>query len=118
MAQPALSRAVQQLEEEVGGQLIRRVRGNNSLTELGQLMKPRFEHIMSELGQVKQQASRFFALEQANLSFGIMCTVGPTRLAALLVHFAKKNPGITLKLIESAPQVLAAKLKSGKTTWR
>jgi DNA-binding transcriptional LysR family regulator len=112
VAQPALSRAIRQLEEEVGGPLIRRDRGGNSLTELGQLMKPRFEHIISELGQVKHEARQFFALDKASLSFGVTCTIGPTRLAALLIHFAKKCPGVSLRMIEGVPEQLAAKLKS------
>src|SRR5213595_1369253 len=38
VTQPALSRAIQQLEEEVGGQLFRRERSLTHLTDLGMLM--------------------------------------------------------------------------------
>jgi LysR family hydrogen peroxide-inducible transcriptional activator len=113
VAQPALSRAIQQLEEEVGGLLIRRERNRNSLTDLGLLMKPGFENILAELGQVKKQARQFLAVEQANLTLGIMCSVGPTRFAGMLVHFSRSNPGIHLKLREGDPDVLLERLRKG-----
>jgi len=113
VAQPALSRAVQQLEEEVGGLLIRRERNRNQLTELGLLMKPRFQHILSELGDVKQQARRFLTMDHPKLNLGIMCTVAPTRFAGLLVNFAQAHPGITLQIFEGVPTSLQAKLEAG-----
>jgi LysR family hydrogen peroxide-inducible transcriptional activator len=50
VTQPALSRAVQQLEEEVGGLLFRRERNLTHLTDLGLLLKPRLQQIADELG--------------------------------------------------------------------
>jgi LysR family hydrogen peroxide-inducible transcriptional activator len=114
VAQPALSRAVQQLEEEVGGLLIRRERTGNSLTELGLLMRPRFQNILAELGEVKQQARRFLTLEKANLNIGVMCTVGPTRFAGMLAHFSHTEPGISLNISEGVPATLTAKLHRGE----
>jgi DNA-binding transcriptional LysR family regulator len=40
VAQPALSRAIQDLESELGGELLRRERALSHLTELGQRMLP------------------------------------------------------------------------------
>lgn len=114
VAQPALSRAIQQLEEEVGGLLVRRERNGNSLTELGLLMKPRFLSVINEIGQAKQQASRFLTLDKANLNIGILCTVGPTRFAALLVHFAQGFPGITVQVFEGTPDDLNNRLKANE----
>jgi DNA-binding transcriptional LysR family regulator len=113
VAQPALSRAIQQLEHEIGGSLIRRDKQGNSLTELGLLMRPRLQTVVDELGQAKRQAKRFLSLEKANLRLGILCTVGPTRFTALLMHFAQQFPGITVQVFEGSPEVLQQKLKSG-----
>lgn len=113
VAQPALSRAIQQLEEEIGGPLIRRGKQGNSLTELGLLMRPRLQTVIDELGQAKRQANRFLSLEKANLRLGILCTVGPTRFTALLMHFARQFPGITVQVLEGSPEALQQKLRSG-----
>ena len=114
VSQPALSRAIQQLEEEVGGLLFRRERNLTHLTDLGHVMKPHFENIISELGEVKQEAKRFLTLEEANFKLGIMCSIGPTRFTGLLGHFARTNPGITLHMIEGDPPQLTNKLESGE----
>lgn len=114
VSQPALSRAIQQLEEEVGGQLLRRERRLTHLTDLGNLMKPHFEHIINELGGVKLRARRFLTLEEANIKLGIMCTIGPGRFMGILGHFAQKNPGIMLQLVEGTPAQLRDRLEKGE----
>ena len=40
VSQPALTRAIQQLEHELGGPLFHRERGNTHLSELGRMMLP------------------------------------------------------------------------------
>ena len=45
VTQPALSRAVQQLEDEVGGLLFRRERNLTHITDLGALLRPRFQQV-------------------------------------------------------------------------
>jgi DNA-binding transcriptional LysR family regulator len=106
-----LSRAIQQLEAEVGGLLLRRERNLTHITDLGQLMRPHFEQIISELTKVKHEAKRFLTLESASLRLGIMCTIGPIRFAGLLSDFTNRFPGIT---IEGIPSELADKLTKGE----
>src|SRR4029079_17272035 len=43
VTQPALSRAIQQLENEVGGLLFRRERSLTHITDLGALLRPRMQ---------------------------------------------------------------------------
>jgi LysR family transcriptional regulator, hydrogen peroxide-inducible genes activator len=114
VTQPALSRAIQQLEDEVGGLLFRRERNLTHLTDLGQLMRPRLTQVMEAVGSVKREAKEFLTLETANLTVGIMCTVGPTRFTGLLADFRMRYPGISLKLIEGVPAQLAMKLEKGE----
>ena len=59
VTQPALSRAIQQLEDEVGGLLFRRERNLTHITDLGALLRPRFQQILDELSGVRQEASQF-----------------------------------------------------------
>lgn len=114
VSQPALSRAIQQLEEEVGGLLFRRERSLTHLTDLGHLMRPHFQQIIDELGDVRREARRFLTMEEANFSLGIMCTIGPARFTAMLVNFRNAYPGISLSLVEGTPQRLAERLETGE----
>lgn len=114
VTQPALSRAIQQLEEEVGGQLFRRERSFTHLTDLGMLMRPRLQQILDTVGEVKREVRQFLTLENAQIRLGIMCTVGPTRFTGLLADFRMRFPGVSLELIEGMPTVLAEKLEKGE----
>jgi DNA-binding transcriptional LysR family regulator len=114
VSQPALSRAIQQLEQEAGGLLFRRERNLTHITDLGMLLKPHFETIIAELGQVKREAKRFLTLEEANFSLGIMCTIGPTRFIGLLGHFSARFPGISLTINEGTTAELSDRLLGGE----
>lgn len=114
VTQPALSRAIQQLEEEVGGQLFRRERSLTHLTDLGMLMRPRLQQILDTVGEVKREVRQFLTLENAQIRLGIMCTVGPTRFTGLLADFRMRFPGVSLELIEGMPTTLADKLEKGE----
>lgn len=113
VTQPALSRAIQQLEDEVGGLLFRRERNLTHLTDLGALLRPRFQQILDELTGVRQEASRFLCLENANLKVGVMCTIGPRRFTGLLADFHMRHKGIQLQLVEGVPGRLAMLLEAG-----
>ena len=113
VTQPALSRAIRSLEQEVGGLLFRRERGLTHLTDLGRLVRPRLEQAMREMEAAKESAKSFLKVEQAPLRLGIMCTIGPLRFAGFLARFRIDNPGIELSLIEGVPETLSTMLESG-----
>jgi DNA-binding transcriptional LysR family regulator len=114
VTQPALSRAIQQLEDEVGGQLLRRERNLTHLTDLGLLMKPRFQQIVDNLGTLKREAERFLTLDKASLSLGVMCTIGPMRFTGVLAHFRQAHPEVSVQVVEGTPPKLAKQLEEGE----
>jgi LysR family hydrogen peroxide-inducible transcriptional activator len=114
VTQPALSRAVQQLEDEVGGLLFRRERNLTHITDLGALLRPRFQQVLDELSGVRQEASRFLCLKDASLKVGIMCTIGPRRFTGLLTDFNRRHRGIQLQLVEGVPDRLSNLLETGE----
>jgi DNA-binding transcriptional LysR family regulator len=114
VTQPALSRAVQQLEDEVGGLLFRRERNLTHITDLGALLRPRFQQIVDELSGVRHEASQFLRLDDAQLKVGVMCTIGPRRFTGLLTDFHRRHKGIQLQLVEGIPAKLSALLAAGE----
>ena len=114
VTQPALSRAIQQLEEEVGGLLFRRARNLTHVTDLGLLMKPRLQQILDGLSDVKRDAKRFLTLEDASITLGIMCTIGPRRLTGLIAEFGRRFPGVSIKLIEGIASDLGSRIEVGE----
>ena len=113
VTQPALSRAVQKLEEELGGQLFRRERSLTHLTDLGHLMRPQLEKVSMGEKAAKLAAREFLKLDDAPLKLGIMCTIGPLRGIGFLAEFRDKHPGIAVTLKEGVPAELSEMLMSG-----
>jgi LysR family transcriptional regulator, hydrogen peroxide-inducible genes activator len=68
ISQPALTRAIRKMEEELGGLLFSRERNNTHLTELGRLIEPHLTEVVAQAGQAKQTAARFLKLEEAHLA--------------------------------------------------
>ena len=80
VAQPSLTRAIKQLEDELGGALFHRERANTHLTELGRTLKPYLEAVLNRAEQAKREAQEFVRLQRTPLRLGLMCTIAPTYL--------------------------------------
>jgi DNA-binding transcriptional LysR family regulator len=107
VSQPALSRAVKALEVELGGELIRRERGRSHLTELGRMVLPRLQQALSLTDIVKAEAIDFSKMTTATLTIGVMCTIGPDRMIALVDHLTHRLPQLELRLRDApGPRIL------------
>src|SRR5215470_17430382 len=93
VSQPALTRAIQQLEEEMGGLLLRRERKLTHLTDFGRLIEPHLRQLAADAEAAKSTAKKFLTLQQAQIRLGIMCTVGPARFMSFLAGFHTTHPG-------------------------
>ena len=114
VTQPALSRAIQQLEDEVGAPLFRRERNLTHLTDSALLLRPRLQEVADGLGDAKRDAQRFLTMDEASVTLGIMCTVGPRRFTGLLANFQATQSDISLQLVEGVPQMLIERLEQGE----
>lgn len=114
VSQPALTRAIQKMEDELGGLLFSRERNNTHLTELGRMLKPHLEEVMTRTQVAKETAGRFLRLEGAHLSLGVMCTIGPVRFVTFLSEFRAAHPGVEVTLLENVPNRLCELLLSGE----
>jgi len=107
VSQPALTRAIQQLEHELGGPLFHRERGNTHLSELGRMMLPYLQSVEESCRAARDQARAVKKLEQATLTIGTMCTIGPQLVSDLLVRFQTQHPGVEVQVIDTgAPQMI------------
>ena len=70
VSQPALTRAIQKMEDELGGLLFSRERNNTHLTELGRLLEPHLTEVLARTQMAKETATRFLRLDSAQLRLG------------------------------------------------
>ena len=107
VSQPALTRAIQQLEHELGGPLFHRERGNTHLSELGRMMLPYLQTVDEQTKAAREQARAVKKLEQARLTIGTMCTIGPQLVAELMIRFQAAHPNVEVQVIDAgAPQMI------------
>jgi len=114
VTQPALTRSIRKMEDELGGLLFSREPKNTHMTELGRLIQPHLTEIMKRTGEVKKMATRFLKLEDANLKLGTMCTISPVPFVSFLDRFRADNPGIEVTLLEGMPDELCDLLATGE----
>lgn len=75
ISQPALTKAIQRLEETVGGRLFDRAKNGVQLTELGRVMLPNFRQIYDSATEAGELARRFTREQREVVRVGVMCTI-------------------------------------------
>ncbi|HVY87424.1 MAG TPA: LysR family transcriptional regulator [Hyphomonadaceae bacterium] len=113
VSQPALTRAIQALEAELGGPLFHRERQQTHLSELGRMMAPHFESILEQSETLKDRARNFGKPESQELKVGAMCTIGPNVLSDFIVRFYSQFDGIGLTIADDAGTMLPERLLNG-----
>ena len=115
VSQPALTRAIQKMEDELGGLLFSRERNNTHLTELGRLLEPHLTEVQERTQAAKETATRFLRLDSAQLRLGVMCTIGPVRFVSFLSRFRADNPGVEITLVEFGARPVVRSAVEGRT---
>jgi DNA-binding transcriptional LysR family regulator len=114
VSQPALSRAIQQLEEELGGPLFHRERGNSHVTELGRMLQPHLLEMHEKSLSAKRLAKEYGRLKKTPLKLGIMSTIAPDQIIDLIAAIKTRHPGIELHLCDSDANELRKRLLEGE----
>lgn len=114
VSQPALSRAIQALEEELGGPLFHRERRLTQLTELGRMVHPHLTEVY-ETSRSAQQLAKTIAREDKHpLRLGIMSTIAPDEFVDLIGAVRARHPDIALHLSDADAKTLRQRLLVGE----
>jgi DNA-binding transcriptional LysR family regulator len=98
ISQPAVSKHVQALEEEVGAKLFHRVGKRIALTEAGALVLQYAEQMRRLTEETHRAVRELQGLQRGTLRVGTSTTVGTYLLPFCLAAFAQRYPGITLSV--------------------
>src|SRR5512146_73771 len=98
VTQPSLTRAIQKLEEEFGGQLFRRERALTHLTELGRLMHPLLERSYEAAQQARRLARQVERAQVSPLALGLAQDVHLPGLPTLFTEVGRAVSGLELAL--------------------
>ena len=98
LSQPAVSKAVQELEEQVGMSLLDRSRRKLVLTEAGTLLYQYAQRLFAVEQAAETALEQLQGLERGHLALGASHTAGTYLLPPLLSRFHQHYPGIHLTL--------------------
>jgi len=111
VTQPALSRQIRDLEEELGCRLLQR--GPNARTELS----PEGRHFLAGAQEILAAAERLTAgvrSHGARLRLGHYGVLWMDYFTPVLRRFTRRHPKVELQLVELTPRELAAGLRRGE----
>jgi DNA-binding transcriptional LysR family regulator len=113
VAQPSLTRAIKQLEEELGGELFRRERNLTHLSELGHRMLPLMQQCFDSAQAAKQVATSIKKGSIAPLSIALPVTVNIELVLPFLKELVRAMPGLNLKFVRGSSADVVEQLKKG-----
>src|SRR3954466_8328474 len=114
VTQPALTKGVQKLEQELGGQLIYRERQLTQLTDLGKEVLPMLECTLASAEGVRRRAQEFRRKEVAPLKIGLAPSISASLVVEPIAEIAKFLPGLHVELREDAAEKLVDLLLGGE----
>jgi DNA-binding transcriptional LysR family regulator len=113
VTQPSLTRAIQKLEEELGGALFRRERSRTHLTDLGRLMLPHLGRTFEAAQAAKQLAKDVSRAEVASLSLGVEAAIDSDTLDAIFADLCRDLPGLELSVTTGKSALLLESAMDG-----
>ncbi len=114
VSQPALSVAIQKLEDELGSVLFERGKGEISVTPLGERIVEQAQKVLEEAARIREIAVGGRDQRVGMLRLGVIHTVAPYLLPDLIPELYDIAPQMPLEIEETLTENLEAGLRSGR----
>lgn len=114
IAQPPLSRAIQQLEAQVGSPLLDRSFRPLRLTPVGKLLHSQAQQILTRMEDLETMVKAAAKSERRQLVIGFVASTIYARLPELIREFRKQAEQVELVLVEASTLDQIAALKDGR----
>jgi LysR family transcriptional regulator, nitrogen assimilation regulatory protein len=114
VAQPALSRQVQQLEAELGQPLLTRNGRGAIATEAGRILVEYAKGILHQVERAKEEVGKVGGAKATRVSIGLPSSVAKVLTVPLTRAFRKALPGASLSVTEGLTTALQEALIAGR----
>ena len=111
LTQPALTRSIQSLEEELGGALFDRLGRRIALTPFGQVVLVRARRLVSDAEALKQTGKGLHAGLIGKLRVGLSSAPGALLSVPLMLHMAEHHPRLQVEISRGNTAVLLNELR-------
>lgn len=110
VAQPSLSQQIKKLEQQLGAPLFDRRNRVVTLTEAGRALLPRARRIIAEVADAHDRLGQDMASGTGPLRVGVIPTIGPFMLPAVMRRFLKQYPQCDLSVEEDLTERLLERI--------
>ena len=114
VSQPALSVAIQKLEEELGAQLFERGKTEVTVTPVGARIVEQAQKVLEEAARIRDMAQAGRNQLVGSFRLGVIYTVAPYLLPDLIPALNERAPQMPLEIEENLTEQLEGALKSGR----
>jgi LysR family transcriptional regulator, hydrogen peroxide-inducible genes activator len=114
VSQPTLSLAIKKVEDELELKLFERNASELTVTPLGEQIVAQAQRVLDEAAQIKEIAKRGKDPLSGTLRLGIIYTIAPYVLPALVRQVIDRTPQMPLTLTENFTQKLLEMLRQGE----
>ncbi|WP_261840782.1 LysR family transcriptional regulator [Aliamphritea ceti] len=114
LSQPALSIAIKNLEEEVGGELLARTTRTLALTPEGEEFFPIAERMLLDWDNALEDLQQRFALNRGRIIIGAMPSFASSLLPALLKAFRIEYPQIAVTVQDVVAESVVDLVREGR----
>ncbi|MDE9451916.1 LysR family transcriptional regulator [Aliiroseovarius sp. Z3] len=114
VSQPSLTKAIQRLEDELGGPVLFRDGKDTRLTALGRDLIVEFMRIQSALTNIHELAENSIAGRSRKINIGVASTIAPRTFSAFWAHILRELPEVELHLHPLEPGETETEVLSGK----
>lgn len=114
ISQPALSRSIASLEEEVGLPLFDRQGRSIVLNRYGIMFLGRVNRIMNEMRDGLDDIQQLIDPEQGEITLGFLHTLGTSTVPTIIRAFHEQYPHVTFQFQQNHTHTLLKQLKSGE----
>lgn len=113
ISQPAISKSIKNLEEQLGGQLFVRTKRGVTLTEEGKEFYNYIKQAIEYINNAENKFTDLINLETGCIKIGISTTLTKEFLLPYLEEFHSSYPKINIQIITNLTSDLMSKLKNG-----
>lgn len=115
-SQPAISRRIEMLEEQLRTPIFERVRGGVVLTEAGRSFLPYAEAVLASLKDGTEAVRGLERGERGAVSVALVGTLASTKFATMLRQFGRRHPHVKLELRTANSQEVSDLVRRGEAT--
>src|SRR5262245_14165242 len=116
LSQPAISRRIRLLEQELGAAVFERMRKGVILTEAGDAFLPHAEGLLATMRDGIEAVGALREASQGTVTLALVGTLASTTLTGLLRRFREKHLAIDLRIRTALSAEVSAVVRRGDAT--